>query len=99
MKKIPYEVEQLFVAFYPGSDDNTHGFEDWVETVVQFHRGPKQKAIIKSFLDHLLSGEFSDSQLKDVWDSVTPSYNFSEGGHRVFLALIRDALERNTNTK
>ncbi len=92
--KIPFELDQLIGCFYAGSRDGIDTLEEWVESVVKSHRSKNQKAVIKPYLDDLLSGQYSDAQLEEVWNSAAPSYNFSYGGHRVFFSLIRDAMER-----
>lgn len=94
--KTPFEVDQLIGCFYAGSKDGIDTLEEWVESVVRFHRSEKQKAIIKPFLDEILSGKYTDEQLKEIWNSAAPSYNFSDGGHRVFFSLIRDAMDRDS---
>ena len=97
--KTPFEVDQLIGCFYTGSRDGIDALEEWVESVVRFHRSEKQKAVIKPYLDELLSGQYSDVQLEDVWNSASPGYKINRGGHRTILALIRDALERGTGTR
>lgn len=91
--KVPYEFDQLAKGFYPGSNAETETMEQWIESVVRNHRSEQRKTIIKKFLDELLSGNYSDAELHQIWSSTSPSYNFSEGGHRVFLTEVRDMIE------
>lgn len=96
--KIPYEFHQLAGSFYPGSNEGTGSLEDWVESVVRFHGNKTQIPAIKRFLDELLSGNYSDEQLKEIWNDTSAGYDFSDGGHRFFFSLIRDAIEREANS-
>ena len=42
-----------------------------------------------AFLNELLDGGYSDADIEDAWNVQSPSYNFSAGGHRVFLEIVR----------
>lgn len=90
---IPYDVQQLFTLFYPGSRDEFSTRGEWIESVVGSFKGERKK-IIRSFLDELLSGRYSDVEIAQIWRSVSPSYDFSDGGHRVFLAEVRRVIAR-----
>ena len=89
--EVTYDIRQLFTLFYPGSRDEFATREEWIAHVVGSFSAPRQ-AKIKIFLDELLSGPYSDAQIAEVWRSVSPSYDFSEGGHRFFLTEIRNAI-------
>ncbi|MGE0338997.1 MAG: hypothetical protein AB7O79_03870 [Xanthobacteraceae bacterium] len=92
--KIPYEFHQLAGVFYPGSNKDTDSLEGWVESVVRFYGNKQYMPVIKKFIDELLEGNYSDEQLKEIWNGTSAGYDFSDGGHRVFFSLIRDAIER-----
>ena len=92
---VPYEFDQLAKAFYPGSDaelaDPT--LEAWIDSVVQDFRTPQQRRVIIAFLDELLNGKHDDAEIQRVWDSTSPSYQFTEpSGTRYFLELIRERI-------
>jgi hypothetical protein len=52
---------------------------------------PQERPAIKAFLDELLSGRYSDDQLKDIWWSMPSDIVFYEGkGVVAFLEMLRD---------
>lgn len=89
------EFHQLCTLFYPGIYDEYPTREACIADVVRSFNG-ERKENLKLFLDELLSGRYSDTELHQVWRSTSPSYDFSDGGHRVFFSLIRDAIERDS---
>jgi hypothetical protein len=92
MMDIPEEIRQLFTLFYPGSRDEFATREQWIADVVESFRGERRQ-VIKSFLDDLLNGGCSDAEIAQVWRSVSPSYDFSNGGHRAFLTEVRNMIQ------
>lgn len=88
---VPRDIHQLITLFYPGSRDDAATEEEWIANVVRSF-SEERKAGIRKYLDELLSGRYSDAEIARVWRSVSPSYDFSEGGHRYFLTEIRKAL-------
>ena len=51
---------------------------------------PHERPVIKAFVDELLSGRYSDDQLKDIWWSMPSDIVFHEGrGVVAFLTLLR----------
>ena len=89
--EVTYDIRQLFTLFYPGSRDEFATRKEWIADVVGSFSAERQNNI-KSFLDELLSGRYSDAEIAEVWRSVSPSYDFSDGGHRWFLTEIRNAI-------
>lgn len=58
---------------------------------------PQDRPPIKAFLDKLLSGRYSDDQLKEIWWSMPSDIVFHEGkGAVTFLSLLRDEVEKPT---
>lgn len=58
---------------------------------------PQDRPPIKAFLDALLSGRYSDDQLKEIWWSMPSDIVFHEGkGVVTFLSLLRDEVEKPT---
>jgi len=82
------DIHQLFGLFFPGSRDEFATREEWIADVVGSF-SPKRQENIKSFLDELLSGRYSDAEIAETWRSATPGYDFSDGGHRIFLTEVR----------
>jgi hypothetical protein len=56
---------------------------------------PQERPAIKAFIDELLSGCYSDDQLKDIWWSMPSDIVFHEGkGVVTFLRMLRDEVEK-----
>jgi len=56
---------------------------------------PRERPAIKAFLDELLSGRYSDDQLRDIWWSMPSDVVFYEGRDVVtFLTMLRDEIAR-----
>jgi hypothetical protein len=54
---------------------------------------PKEKhAALRAFLDHLLTGNYSDAQLQEIYRSTDADIGF-RSGLRYFLALVRDTID------
>lgn len=86
---IPEEFRQLCHWFYQGSRDDFATYDEWfADALKNFDREGKQ--VIKRFIDQLLSGGYSDDQLRKIWRSAGPDYDFSDGAHRLILGRIRD---------
>jgi hypothetical protein len=55
---------------------------------------PQERPAIKAFIDELLSGRYSDDQLKEIWWSMPSDIVFHEGkGVVTFLRMLRDEVE------
>jgi hypothetical protein len=60
---------------------------------------PHERPSIKAFLDELLSGRFSDDQLKEIWWSMPSDIVFHQGkGVVTFLSLLRDEIGKTAST-
>jgi len=58
--------------------------------VALFGIEPRERPAIKAFIDELLSGRYSDEQLKDIWWSMPADIVFYEGKAVVaFLTMLR----------
>jgi hypothetical protein len=56
---------------------------------------PQERAPIKAFLDELLSGRYSDDQLKEIWWSMPSDIVFHEGKDvATFLTTLRDEVQK-----
>jgi hypothetical protein len=92
---IPYEFEQFVKGFFPGSTEGTTTWEEWSRSALKF-KDERQREVIREFLDQLLSGSYSDEEIEEVWRMQYPSYDFSSGGHRMFLSEVRKFLDAET---
>lgn len=91
---VPQEFKRLAERFYQGSDEDVSTPDEWV---LQAVRGlnSRQKAVVKSFLDRVLSGSYSGADLQRIWNDTSADYDFRKDDHlRTFLTLIRDMIER-----
>jgi hypothetical protein len=89
--EIPYEFEQFVKRFYPGSNDGITSHQEWIGRNLAFVDA-LSRDVIRRFLDELLSERYTDADIEDVWRRQSPSYDFSEGGHRFFLTEVRDLI-------
>ena len=89
--KVPDAVEQLIKSFYLGSDPGYATPEEWIAARLTV-RTDEEKEVIRHFLGELLDGHYTEEEIKEVWRSQNPSYDFSAGGHGVFFTMIREAL-------
>lgn len=56
---------------------------------------PHERPAIKAFIDELLSGRYSDDQLKSFWWSMPSDIVFHEGrGVVAFLTMLRNEIEK-----
>jgi len=59
----------------------------------QQHMSKVQKVALRSFLDHLLTENYSDAQLQEIYRKGDADISFSHG-LRYFLGLVRDTIDR-----
>jgi len=56
---------------------------------------PRERPAIKAFIDELLSGRYSDEQLKEIWWSMPADIVFHEGrGVVAFLTMLREEIAK-----
>jgi hypothetical protein len=56
---------------------------------------PREHPAIKAFIDELLSGRYSDDELRDIWWSMPSDLVFYDGRSVVaFLTLLRNELDK-----
>jgi hypothetical protein len=92
--KVPHEFTHLVTGFHADSNIGIETVEEWIASVVRDWTTPETRKVVRAFLDEVLSGDYSDEELEDLWMTPGPSVNLSKGGHRHFLAEIRKALDR-----
>ena len=58
------------------------------------HMSKAQKQTLAAFLDELLTGNYSDDQLQEIYRRGDPEISFSP--LRYFFGLVRDTINRDT---
>jgi hypothetical protein len=58
------------------------------------HMSKQQKLALRAFLDHLLTGNYSDAQLQEIYRKGDADIWFSDDSLRYFLRLVRDTIDR-----
>lgn len=58
------------------------------------HMPKEQKLALRSFLEHLLTGNYSDAQLDEIYRGTDAEIGF-RSNLRHFLTLTRDTIDRN----
>src|SRR3954452_17778566 len=86
--QIPEEFNQFVTGIYPGIPRASGSLESLAAAGVE-RSGPGERQVVLAFLNELLDGGHPDADLEDAWNVQSPSYNFSAGGHRVFLEIVR----------
>ena len=88
--KIPEEFNQFVTLMHPDIEYETGSLESLAEAGVKVSSGNhRQRPVVLAFLNELLDGGYSDAEIALVWNAQSPTYNFSLGGHRVFLEICR----------
>jgi hypothetical protein len=84
--QIPHEFNQFVTGMYPGIP---HDSLESLAAAGLEHKVANERRVVLAFLNELLDGGYSDADIEDAWNVQSPSYNFSAGGHRVFLEIVR----------
>jgi hypothetical protein len=89
--EIPWAFRQFSGFFYPHGYEEFASEDKWIAH--NFNVLPaEERAVLKQFLDELLSGRYSDEDLADIWASTSPVYDFRPCGHRYFFRKVRDMM-------
>jgi hypothetical protein len=86
--KIPYEFEQFVGCIYPVDPRESESLESRAAAALEDWGGNDLRPVL-AFLNELLDGGHSDTELQYVWRVQSPRYDFSLGGHRVFFEIVR----------
>jgi hypothetical protein len=86
--QIPEEFNQIVTGIYPGIPREGDSLESLAAAGLEMSSA-KERRVVLAFLNELLDGGYSDADIEDAWNVQSPSYNFSAGGHRVFLEIVR----------
>ena len=87
--EVPEEFKHFTQCFLQGSDREAADEKDWIVRALQLNTSA-QRAIIKHFLDDLLSADVPVETLQRVWNSGSPNYGVYDDHIRAFLTLVRD---------
>jgi hypothetical protein len=86
--RIPEEFNQFVTKMYPGIPRDDRPLEGLAAAGLEMSSAKERRAVL-AFLNELLDGGHSDADIEYAWNMQSPSYNFSAGGHRVFLEIVR----------
>jgi hypothetical protein len=91
--QVPAEFRHLAHCFHQDSDLEASSAEEWIAYALRFLR-KEQQIVVKRFLAELLRGNPTGAELQAVWEGTGPDWGFGDDEElRVFLAMIRDAIE------
>jgi hypothetical protein len=86
--QIPEEFATFVKGIYPGIPHDWKSLESLAAAGLK-RSGANERRVVLAFLNELLDGGHPDAVIEDAWNMHSPSYNFSAGGHRVFLEIVR----------
>jgi hypothetical protein len=86
--QIPEEFNQFVTGIYPGIPHDWKSLESLAAAGLEMSSA-KERRVVLAFLNDLLDGGHPDADIEYAWNVQSPSYNFSTGGHRVFLEIVR----------
>jgi hypothetical protein len=96
--QIPEEFNQFVTGVYPGIPHDWKSLESLAAAGLE-RSGAGERRVVLAFLNELPDGGYSDADIEDAWNVQSPSYNFSAGGHRVFLEIVRRQIIADKNRK
>lgn len=89
---IPKEFDYLIGCFWNGSHKEAKTLDEWVSNAVGMLNA-HEKAVIKPFIEDVLSRNLPDKELTRIWNEGGASYIFPDTNElRQFLTMIRDKL-------
>lgn len=97
--RVPEEFDYLTQCFWDGSHEEAKTLEEWVAKAVGLLNA-HQKAVVKPFVDDLLSRDLPDKELHRIWNEGGARYIFPETSElRRVLRAIRDDLSASGREK
>ncbi len=90
--EVPEEFKRFTQCLWQGSHREAADERDWIARALKLNT-PEQRAVIKRFLDELLSTNPNIEELQRVWNSGSPNYGVHNEHIRSFLSLVRDTIE------
>ena len=89
---VPEEFDYLIGCFWNGSLERAKSLDEWVSNAVRLLNA-RQKAIVKPFLDDVLSRNLPDGELQRIWKEGGACYGFPDTNElRLVLRLIQQKL-------
>ena len=92
-KKNEKSFDYLVACFYQGSVEEHKVVGDWISSTLNFLSNDQKKEV-GLFLTDLLRPEVSDKEIEQVWLDAGPVYYIKDGGLRVFLGMVMDAISK-----
>lgn len=90
--KIPEEFDYLTQCFWDGSHARAKTLDEWVSNAVRLLNA-HQKAVVRPFIEDVLSRDLSDKELNRIWNEGGGVYCFPDISElRRVLRAIRDQL-------
>jgi hypothetical protein len=86
--KIPEEFVQFVGGLHPDLHRDSTSLESLAAAGLEDSDAAERRGLL-AFLNELLGGGHPDADLEYAWNVQSPTYNFSPGGHRVFLEIGR----------
>jgi len=86
--KIPQAFEQFVRGIYPEDPRESESLQSLATAALRDWDDNDLRPVL-AYLNELLDGGHSDEELHYVWRKQSPIYDFSPGGHRVFLEELR----------
>ncbi len=90
--EIPDEFQNVGAAMFDGVFDMIETEDDIYVMMAEFLNTEERRTVI-AFLDEILSGDYSDADLEEIWSKSSSSYYIANGKIRLFLTTIRDRLK------
>ena len=91
--RVPVQFEKIFGLFHQDFDLLYPSLEKGVETIVDWLR-LKGNLAAKAYIDDLIYGDYSDDQLKGLWNHSTAEIRFKNGDQvRNVLKLLRSKMD------
>ena len=90
--QIPEDFKRFTRCFWQGSDREATNLKEWIANALRLST-TAQQAVIKSFLDQLLSSNVDGKELQRVWASGGSSYGIDDNDQlQAFLVMVRDTI-------
>jgi hypothetical protein len=67
--------------------------QDWIEGALQLMQTDERRARLRAYVNELLTGEYSDAQLLEIYRNTDPEMGIDRG-LRHFFAMVRDIIDR-----
>lgn len=90
--RVPEEFDFLTHCFWNGSLERAKNLDEWVSNAVRL-LDARKKAVVKPFLDDVLSRNLPDKELQRIWNDGGACYGFPDANElRRVLRVIQQKL-------